>query len=62
MYKIDFVTLMLLVIAGFFSGTLYQTFRERQKSNLNYRFALTLFISGTSIIILILLYIFVLMN
>ncbi|MXQ54531.1 hypothetical protein [Shimazuella alba] len=46
MQKIDFITLVSRVVMSFFTGTLYQTFRERRKANKEYGLSLKLFLIG----------------
>lgn len=57
MHNIDFITLVSLVVMGFFTGTLYQTFSERRKANKEYGLALKLFLIVFLFLIIILFYI-----
>ncbi|MCH5585864.1 hypothetical protein MK805_13020 [Shimazuella sp. AN120528] len=46
MQHINFAGIVFAMIGSFFIGTLYQAFRERQKANKEYKFALILFVIG----------------
>jgi hypothetical protein len=50
MHKIDFITLVSLVVMSFFTGTLYQTSSEKRKANREYGLSLKLFALRFSIL------------